>query len=171
MRRISLVVLVSILAACGGDTKPLPPLNVGPEWLTLMLDTTGNLLLRRMGDWVDTMHVSSTPDGHALVSRRMQMDMKIGGISTSMHVRTEIDCAQHRFRSLALDSLSTSMNGVALPDSVAKKAMADQRSKLSDTTWKSVDAGDGAHGTMLSVACAKLAAAAAAAPAKPPAGK
>lgn len=157
VRRVSCVALLGLLAGCGGDSKPLPPLSVGPEWMPLMIDTAGNLLMRRMASWADTMHVTATPEGHALVSQRMVMDMKIGGLSTTMHQQTEVDCAQRRYRSLALDSLKTSLNGVALPDSIAKKALADQRTKVTDTTWKSVSADAGTYGRMLAVTCGRLA--------------
>jgi hypothetical protein len=159
MRRAAAVLLCLALAACGGDNTPLPPITVGSQWMPLMMDTTGNLMLRRMAVWVDTAHVAQSPAGYALVSQKMMMDMKIGGMSTSMQMRTEIDCAGKRMRVVGLDSMTASMKGVPMPDSIARQAMAQQASQAStDTTWKTVGEAAGTNGTMLSAICAKAAA-------------
>jgi hypothetical protein len=159
MRRPAVaVVLCLTLAACGGDTTPLPPITVGPEWMPLMMDTTGNLMMRRMALWVDTSRVTKTASGYALTSQKVLMDMKIGGMSTSMQMRTEIDCAGKRMRMVGIDSMTASMKGVALPDSVARQAMAQQSAKAAaDTTWKPVSDGSGANGLMLTAVCASSA--------------
>jgi hypothetical protein len=165
MRRAAAALLCLSLAACGGDNTPLPPISVGPQWMPLMMDTTGNLMMRRMAVWVDTANVSQSPAGFALASQKMLMDMKIGGMSTSMQMRTEFDCAGKRMRVVGLDSMTASMKGVAMPDSIARQAMAQQASQAStDTTWKPVGEGAGMNGTMLSAVCAKAAATAPAAP-------
>jgi hypothetical protein len=157
MRRAGIAVLCVSLAACGGDTTPLPPLSVGPEWMPLMLDTTGNLMMRRVAMWVDTAHVTQSPEGYARVAQKMAMDMKIGGMSTSMQMRTEIDCAGKRMRITGLDSMSASMKGVPMPDSVARQAV-EQGAQKTDTAWKAVPDGSGANGTMLTTVCSKTAA-------------
>lgn len=159
MRRASLALLCCTLVACGGDTTPLPPLAVGPQWMPLILDTTGNMMLRRMAIWVDTAHVTTSPAGFAVTSQKMLMDMKIGGMSTSMQMRTEIDCSARRYRVIGMDSMTASMKGVALPDSVARQAMAQQSAKATDTTWRDVTGTDGQNPMMLSAVCAKAAAA------------
>lgn len=158
MRRIAAAVLACSLIGCGGDTTPLPPLAVGPEWMPLMLDTTGNVMMRRMALWVDTAHVTTSAGGFAVASQKMQMDMKIGGMSTSMQMRTEIDCAGKRYRVVGIDSMAASMKGVPMPDSVARQAMAQQSAKGTDTTWKDVSGTDGMYGSMLTTVCARVAA-------------
>jgi hypothetical protein len=171
MRTAVVALLALSLTACGGDTTPLPPLTVGPEWMPVMMDTTGNIVMRRMAMWVDTQHVTRSPAGYALTAQRMHMDMKMGGISTTMRTKMEMDCAGRRYRMAGLDSMSASMKGTPMPDSVAKQAMAQQSGKLNDTTWIAVapnDAGD--NGTMFTAVCAR-AAAAAPAPAPAPAVK
>jgi hypothetical protein len=158
---VALTVATVSLAACGGDDTPLPPLVVSPQWMPLVVDTAGNIAMRRMGMWVDTANVTTSPAGYALTAQRMHVDMKIGGMTTSMQMRTEIDCAGKRIRVIGLDSMTASVKGVALPDSVARKAMADQSAKAStDTTWKA--ATDGLNATMVTAVCAKVAAAPAA---------
>lgn len=173
MRTAAVALLALSLTACGGDTTPLPPLTVGPEWMPVMMDTTGNIVMRRMAMWVDTQHVTRSPAGYALTAQRMHMDMKMGGISTTMRTKMEMDCAGRRYRMAGLDSMSASMKGTPMPDSVAKQAMAQQSGKLNDTTWIAVaqnDAGD--NGTMFTAVCARAAAAAPApAPAPAPAVK
>ena len=121
-----------------------------------MMDTTENLLLRRMALWADTAHITFTPEGHAVLSERVQMDTKLGGISSVMRSHTEVDCAQHRYRDLGTDSLMASMNGVALPDSIARKALADQTAKATDTTWKSAGADSTPYARMIGVACGRV---------------
>lgn len=171
MRRTAFAVLALSLAACGGDTTPLPPLSVGPEWMPLMMDTTGNLMMRRMAMWVDTQHVTAVPGGYVQTVQRLHMDMKMGGISTTMRTKMDFDCAGRRYRMAGLDSMAASMNGTPMPDSVAKQAMSQQSGKLSDTTWRAVTATDtGGTGTMFTAVCARATAAAApAAPAAAPA--
>ena len=66
MRRISLVLFCVLLTACGADTTPLPPLAVGPQWMPVLLDTTGNIVMRRMAIWVDTGNVTASPAGFAI---------------------------------------------------------------------------------------------------------
>jgi hypothetical protein len=151
MRTPAVAVLALSLAACGGDTTPLPPLTVGPEWLPTMMDTTGNIMMRRMAIWVDTQHVTTSPAGYAMTAQRMHMDMKMGGISTTMRTRMEVDCAGKRFRMAGLDSVAATVKGTPLPDSVAKQAVAQQTGKLNDTTWRSGDP------TMITAVCARLA--------------
>ncbi|MDZ7632875.1 MAG: hypothetical protein U5K74_16435 [Gemmatimonadaceae bacterium] len=158
MRRIPLVLLSCVLVACGGDDTPLKPLAVGPQWMPVLLDTAGNIVMRRMAIWVDTANVGASPAGFALASQRMQMDMKIGGMSTTMQMRHEIDCAGKRFRTVGIDSMSAVMNGTPLPDSIARQALAQQSAKASDTTWQSISSTDGPNGSMLTAVCAKAAA-------------
>jgi hypothetical protein len=156
MRKLCAVLLCCTLMACGGDKTPLPPLNVGPQWMPLSLDTTGNMMLRRMAVWIDTAHVTTSAAGFALTSQKTQMDMKIGGMSTGMQLRTEIDCNGKRFRVLGMDSMTVTMKGVAVPDSIAKQAAAQQSGKMTDTTWRAVGAGDRENTAMLTAVCAKL---------------
>jgi hypothetical protein len=158
MHRPFAVLLCCALTACAGDKTPLPPLAVGPEWMPLVLDTTGNMMLRRMAVWIDTAHVTTSATGYAVTSQKMQMDMKIGGMSTSMQMRTEIDCSGKRYRVVGMDSMTASMKGVPLPDSVARQAMAQQSAKATDTTWREVAAADGKNPSMLTAVCAKAAA-------------
>jgi hypothetical protein len=157
MHRPLAVLLCCSLTACGGDKTPLPPLAVGPEWMPLVLDTTGNMMLRRMAVWIDTAHVTTSPAGYAVTSQKMQMDMKIGGMSTSMQMRTEIDCSGKRYRVIGMDSMTASMKGVALPDSVARQAMAQQSARATDTTWREVAASDGKDPSILTAVCARTA--------------
>jgi hypothetical protein len=113
---------------------------------------------------VDTAHVSASPAGYAVVAQKMQMDMKLGGMSTSMQMRNEIDCTAKKMRTVGMDSMSASMKGVPVPDSVAKQAVSQQSGKMSDTTWRDVT-----DGPMLTAVCAKVATAAVpAAPAPAP---
>jgi hypothetical protein len=154
MRRPAAGLLLCSVMACGGDSTPLPPLHVGAQWKPLMLDTTGNMVMRRMALWIDTSRVTVTASGTREVPQQMQMDMKIGGMSTNMQMRVEIDCAGKRYRMVGLDSMSASMKGKPMPDSVAKQVAAQQSSKLSDTTWRAVTGSDGTNGTMLTTVCA-----------------
>lgn len=138
IRRIALAVLICSLAACAGDSTPLPPLVIGPQCMPLMLDTTGNLVMRRLGMWVDTAHVTMAVSGFAVASQLMQIDMQIGGMSTGMQTRTEIDCAGKRYRVVGLDSMTASIKGVPVADSIAKQVNAAQRaSVVGDTAWQS----------------------------------
>jgi hypothetical protein len=162
MRRFAAALLACSLAACGGDTTPLPPLSVGPQWMPVMLDTTGNVVMRRMAIWVDTANVTTSAGGYALTSQKMQMDMKIGGMSTSMQMRTEVDCGGKRHRVVRMDSMTASMKGVPMPDSVARQAMAQQTAKGADSTWQE-------SGAMFNGGCAKVANAVAAPAAATPA--
>jgi hypothetical protein len=125
--------------------------------MSLVLDTTGNLVMRRMGVWVDTAHVTQSPEGYARVSQKMMMDMKIGGMSTSMVMRTEIDCGGRRTRVTGMDSMTASMKGVPMPDSVARQA-AQQSAQKVDTAWRAVPEGAGAQAVMLTAVCARSAA-------------
>lgn len=160
MRRIVLALLTCALAACGGDKTPLPPLVVGPEWMPLMLDTTGNFVMRRLGMWVDTAHVTRSPAGYAVATQRMQFDMKIGGVSTGMHTRTEFDCAGKRYRAVGLDSVTASVKGVQMADSIARQVNAAQAEKVAaDTAWKSAADNGGMNTVMLSAVCANVPAA------------
>ncbi len=171
MRRTAVALLAVTLVACGGDSTPLPPFSVGPEWMPLMLDTTGNLMMRRMAMWVDTQHVTTTPGGFAQTAQRLHMDMKIGGISTTMRTKMDFDCGGTRYRMAGLDSMAATVNGMPLPDSVARQAVAQQSDKLNDTTWRAVTPGDtGRTGAMFTAVCAR-AAAPAVAPAAPPAAR
>lgn len=158
-RRIALMLLAGLLTACSGDNTDLPPLAVGPQWMPVLLDTTGNIVMRRMPIWVDTVSVIASPAGYAIVSQQMQMDMKIGGMSTRMQMRHQIDCAGARFRTVGIDSMTAVMNGTPLPDSIARQALAQQSAKATDTTWQSVTAAAGPNGSMLTAFCAKAAAA------------
>ncbi|MES3036005.1 MAG: hypothetical protein V4813_18520 [Gemmatimonadota bacterium] len=158
MHRLLAPLVALSLVACGGDSTPLPPLAVGPEWMPVMLDTTGNLMMRRMALWVDTAHVTTGASGYAQTLQRMQMDMKIGGMSTTMRMRMEVDCAGARYRTAGLDSMAASMNGTPLPDSVARQAMAQQSEKLKDTTWRTAGSdASGAGGSFVSAVCAHVA--------------
>ncbi len=171
MRTAVVALLALSLTACGGDTTPLPPLTVGPEYMPVMVDTTGNIVMRRMAMWVDTQHVTMSATGYAQTVQRMHMDMKMGGISTTMRTKMEMDCAGRRYRMAGLDSMSASVKGTPMPDSLAKQAMAQQSGKLNDTTWIAVAQGDtGGTGTMFTAVCSR-AAAAAPAPAAAPAVK
>lgn len=152
MRRTIATLLCTSLIACSGDTTPLPPLSVGPQWMPLMLDTTGNLMMRRVALWVDTAHVTTSAAGYAVTAQKMQMDMKIGGMSTGMQMRTEFDCTGKRSRVIGIDSMTAMVKGVALPDSIARQAMAQQSAKASDTTWRTSADGD----PMLTAVCAKV---------------
>lgn len=159
MRRPAAVLLCTLaLAACGGDNTPLPPIALGPQWMPLMLDTTGNMMLRRMGMWVDTANVTKSAAGVIQTRQKMIMDMKIGGVSTSMQMKSEFDCAGNRYRVAGLDSMSASVKGVPMPDSIARNAMAQQQSKsVSDTNWKTVSPSDATTHTMFTAVCAKAA--------------
>jgi len=161
MRTPAVALLALSLAACGGDTTPLPPLAVGPEWLPTMMDTTGNIMMRRMAMWVDTLHVTRSPAGYAMTAQRMHMDMKMGGISTTMRTKMEVDCAGKRYRMAGLDSMAATVKGTPLPDSVARQAVGQQTEKLNDTTWRDADT------PMVSAVCARLAPDSAAPPAAP----
>jgi hypothetical protein len=164
MRHLLSAVLFCSIVACGGDSAPLPPLANGPAWLPLMLDTTGNMVLRRMATWVDTAHVTTNPEGHAVAAQKMQMDMKIGGMSTTMQMRTEFDCAGQRYRVTGVDSMTATMKGVPMPDSVARTALSQQSGNMTDTTWRTASS-DGASGRMVAAVCQKAGSQAAAAPA------
>lgn len=164
MRRTAALTLALVaLTACGGDSTPLPPITVGPEWYPLMLDTTGNFVMRRMGLWVDTAHVSALPGGTVRTAQRMLMDMKIGGVSTTMRMQTEVDCGGRRYRVTGMDSLQATVQGKPLSEADAQKAVAGQAQQAQDTTWKPVPDGDAGMGTALKAICAKGAAPAAAA--------
>ena len=152
--RIPAVALLALsLAACGGDSAPLPPLTVGPEWLPTMTDTSGNIMMRRMVIWVDTVNVSKSPAGYAMTAQRMHMDMKIGDISTTMRTQMEVDCVGKRYRMAGLDSVLASVKGRPLPDSLARQAVGQQTEKLNDTTWRSADAGSNSQ--MVTAVCAR----------------
>ena len=158
MRATEVALLALSLSACGGDSTPLPPLAVGPEWVPLMMDTTGNLMMRRMALWVDTQHVTTTPDGYAQAVQRMHMDMKMGGISTTLRLKLEVDCAGNRYRVAGLDSVAAVMNGTPLPDSVARQAVAQQSRSFGDTTWQPIALNDTAGtGRMYVAVCARAA--------------
>jgi hypothetical protein len=158
MRHAVVALLALSLTACGGDDKPLPPLTVGPEWMPVMMDTTGNIMMRRMAMWVDTQHVTRSPAGYALTAQRMHMDMKMGGISTTMRTKMEMDCAGRRYRMAGLDSMGATVNGTPMPDSVAKQAVAQQTDKINDTTWIAAPQGAGENAAMVTAVCARLAA-------------
>ena len=167
MRRFAAVLLLlTSLTGCGGDSKPLPPISVGPEWFPMMLDTTGNFVMRRIGMWIDTAHVTTQPSGYLLTSQKMLMDMKIGGMSTSMRLRTEVDCPAKRYRVIGMDSLVASVDGKPLPEADAKKAMQGQAANTADTVWRPIPATDKASTAMLAAICSK--AAPSGAPAKAP---
>lgn len=158
VRAAALAVLALSLSACGGDSTPLPPLAVGLEWMPLMMDTTGNLMMRRMALRVDTQHVTTTPDGYAQAVQRMHMDMKMGGISTTLRLKLEVDCAGNRYRVAGLDSVAGLMNGTPLPDSVARQAVAQQSRSFGDTTWQPIALNDTAGtGRMYVAVCARAA--------------
>ncbi len=164
--RIPAVALFALsLAACGGDSAPLPPLTVGPEWLPTMMDTSGNIMMRRMVIWVDTVNVSKSPAGYAMTAQRMHMDMKIGDISTTMRTKMEVDCAGKRYRMAGLDSILASVKGTPLPDSLARQAVGQQTEKLNDTTWLAADAGSNSQ--MVTAVCARVVLDSAAPPAPP----
>jgi hypothetical protein len=156
MRRLAPLVLCCSLLACSGDSTPLPPLAVGPQWMPLMLDTAGNFVMRRMALFVDTAHITTNAQGYMQTRQKLHMDMKIGDMSTTMQMRAEIDCRGSRFRIAGMDSITASMKGVAMPDSVARQALAKQQTKaVSDTNWKSVSATDATNAAMLKSVCAK----------------
>jgi hypothetical protein len=158
MRRIVPLLFCSSLLACGGDSTPLPPIAFGPQWMPLMLDTTGNFMLRRMALFVDTVHVTTNAQGYRETRQKLQVDMKIGDLSTTMQMRAEIDCAGNRFRIAGMDSISAAIKGVPMPDSAAKTAMEQQPNKaVTDTNWKSVDTADVQNSVMLRTVCAKAA--------------
>ena len=98
MHRFFAVAVLCTVSACGGDSTPLPPMNVGAQWLPLMMDTTGNIVMRRIGMWVDTSRVTVRADGYVTIPQQMLMDMKIGGMSMRMQTRTLIDCVGRRQR-------------------------------------------------------------------------
>lgn len=157
MRRTALTLLATAsLAACGGgDTTPLPPITVGPEWFELMLDTTPNFVMRRVGMWVDTAHVTALPSGYLQASQKMVMDLKLGGVSTRMQMRTEFDCAGRRYRVTGMDSLAATVKGKPMSDADAQKAAAGQSQAMQDTTWRAVAESDKGASTMLAAICAK----------------
>ena len=156
MRAASVAVLALSLSACDGNSTPLPPLAVGPEWMPLMMDTTGNIMMRRMALWVDTQHVTTTPAGYAQAVQRMHLDMKMGGISTTLRVKLEVDCAGNRYRVGGLDSVAGVMNGTPLPDSLARHAVAQQPGSFADTTWQPVALNDTAGtGRRYEAVCAR----------------
>jgi hypothetical protein len=128
----------TLLAACGGDATPLPPLAESPGYQRLMLDTAGNLVMRRMAVWVDTARATTTPAGTVASTTRMQMDMKIGAMSIVMNTRTEYDCAGKRTRMGSVDSVAVMVKGQPLPDSVARQVSAAQTKQMADTSWKAV---------------------------------
>jgi hypothetical protein len=165
MRRLALVFVLGSLTACGGDTTPLPPIAVGPEWYPMMLDTTGNFVMRRLGMWIDTAHVTTQPSGYLLTAQKMVMDMKLGGVSTRMRLVTEVDCSGKRYRVVGMDSLVASVKGVPMSDADAQKAMAGQAANTADTVWRTIRESDKGSNAMLGAICSKGAGAAASAPA------
>jgi hypothetical protein len=168
MRRMLAVLSCGVLVACSGDTTPLPPLVVDKAWMPMLIDTTGNVMLRRMAIWVDTAHVTTTSAGYALTRQKTQLDMKMGGMSTSMQLRTEIDCTGKRLRMMGIDSIAVTVKGVAMPDSIAKQAAAQQAGKAADSTWREVSA-DPTQQAMVAAVCRNTPAAAGAAAAPAPA--
>lgn len=164
MHRLVTAVLLCSIVACGRDSTPLPPLVNGPAWLPLLVDTSGNVMVRRMATWVDTAHVATDSVGHAVTTQKVQMDMSIGGLSTVLLMRTEIDCPGQRFRVTRVDSVSATMNGVAMPDSVARRALSQQSGKMTDTTWRTVTTTDGKNASMLAAVCLSARSAAQSAP-------
>ena len=154
MRRFFAVAVLCTISACGGDTTPLPPMNVGAQWLPLMMDTTGNIVMRRVAMWADTSRVTVGADGYVTIPEQMLMDMKIGGMSMRTQTRTQIDCAGRRQRTVSMDSMSVKMKGVALPDSLARQAVAQQGAATADTTWRAVPQ-TGMQADVLAAACAK----------------
>lgn len=157
MNRTPLALLAILVAGCGGDTTPLPPLAAGPQWMPIVFDTTGNMMMRRMAIWIDTAHVTTSAAGYAVTAQKMQMDMKLGGMSTGMQMRTEFDCSAKRYRVIGMDSMSASVKGVAVPDSVARQAVAQQSATFGDTNWLDVTGAAGTGGAMLAAVCAKVA--------------
>jgi hypothetical protein len=153
-RSIAVVLMVSMSGCFGGDNTPLPPLAIGPQWMPIMLDTTGNVVMRRMGIWLDTANVTTSPLGYSQTRQMMQMDMKIGGMSTNMQMRMEIDCAGQRMRTVGMDSLRATVKGQVVDDATAKQAMAQQSGKISDTTWRSIGS-EGTSAPMLGAICSK----------------
>jgi hypothetical protein len=155
MRPLATLLLCCALTACGGDSTPLPPLAFGPQWMPLMLDTTGNLMLRRMALFVDTANVTTNAQGYRVARQKLQVDMKIGELSTTVQLRAEIDCAGNRFRIAGMDSVSAAIKGVPMPDSAARQAMEQQPNKaVTDTAWKSVNTADAQNSVMLRAVCA-----------------
>ncbi|MCC7054951.1 MAG: hypothetical protein IT355_16890 [Gemmatimonadaceae bacterium] len=157
MRRLAAVVLLASLTACGGDSTPLPPISVGPEWFPMMLDTTGNFVMRRLGMWIDTAHVTTQPSGYLLTSQKMLMDMKLGGVSTSMRLKTEIDCSGRRYRVIGMDSLVASVKGKPMSEADAQQAMKGQAANTVDTVWRAIPPTDKGSNAMLAVICTRTA--------------
>jgi hypothetical protein len=156
MRHLTATLLCCTLIACSGDSTPLPPIAIGPQWMPLMMDTTGNLMLRRMALFVDTANVTKSASGYMQTRQKLVMDMKMGGMSTTMQMRADLDCAGNRFRIAGMDSMTASIKGVAMPDSVARQAMAQQQTKtVTDTNWKAVATASGENAAMLKAVCAK----------------
>jgi hypothetical protein len=138
-RRAAFVLMsAAAVAACGGDATPLPPLVDAPGYQRLMLDTAGNLMLRRMALWVDTAKAARGDSGWVSTGTRMQMDMKIGAMSMVIDVRTEYDCAGRRTRMRSVEKVSGSVKGQPLPDSVAQQMSQAQAQQIADSTWKPV---------------------------------
>lgn len=87
----------------------------------------------------------------------MQIDRKIGSMSTGMQTRTEFGCVGKRYRVVGLDSMTASIKGVPVADSIAKQVNAAQSAKaVGDTAWKSAPDCGGMTAVMLSAVCAKL---------------
>lgn len=139
VRRRTLALLLVTVAACGGDTTPLPPLAESAGYQRLSLDTTGNMMMRRLAMWVDTTTVTRGEGDIVTTTTRLQTDMKLGGVSMVTDFATEYDCAGRRTRMRSVRAARMTVKGQPAPDSLAQELGKQQGRTIQDSTWRPAD--------------------------------